>query len=96
MRCISIWIQGGVIKCVTLQVETCAFKVFQKHYSYKEIAIPKAQFTGEVGYFVPFFSDRGKNVFLVAKLLPAGVKGLVVCGILAALMSSLASIDGNR
>ncbi len=29
---------------------------------------------------------------LVTKLLPAGVKGLVVCGILAALMSSLASL----
>ncbi|MBO4664788.1 MAG: sodium:solute symporter [Bacteroidaceae bacterium] len=29
---------------------------------------------------------------LVSKLLPAGVKGLVVCGILAALMSSLASL----
>lgn len=29
---------------------------------------------------------------LVAKLLPAGVKGLIVCGILAALMSSLASL----
>jgi SSS family solute:Na+ symporter len=29
---------------------------------------------------------------LVAKLLPAGFKGLVVCGILAALMSSLASL----
>ena len=29
---------------------------------------------------------------LVAKLLPAGVKGMVVCGILAALMSSLASL----
>ncbi|MDR1672985.1 MAG: sodium:solute symporter [Bacteroidales bacterium] len=29
---------------------------------------------------------------LVAKLLPAGIKGLVVCGILAALMSSLASL----
>ena len=29
---------------------------------------------------------------LLAKLLPAGVKGLVVCGILAALMSSLASL----
>ena len=29
---------------------------------------------------------------LVAKLLPAGVKGLVVCGILAALMSSLSSL----
>ena len=29
---------------------------------------------------------------LVTKLLPAGVKGMVVCGILAALMSSLASL----
>ncbi len=29
---------------------------------------------------------------LVSKLLPAGVKGLVVCGILAALMSSLSSL----
>lgn len=29
---------------------------------------------------------------LVAKLLPAGLKGLVVCGIIAALMSSLASL----
>jgi SSS family solute:Na+ symporter len=29
---------------------------------------------------------------LVAQLLPAGIKGLVVCGILAALMSSLASL----
>ncbi len=29
---------------------------------------------------------------MVAKLLPAGIKGLVVCGILAALMSSLASL----
>lgn len=40
----------------------------KKYYSYKEIAIPKAQFTGEVGYFVPFFSDRGKNVFFSAGL----------------------------
>lgn len=39
----------------------------KKHYSYKEIAIPKAQFTGEIGYFVPFFSDRDKNVFLDRK-----------------------------
>ena len=29
---------------------------------------------------------------LVAKLLPAGLKGVIVCGILAALMSSLASL----
>ena len=30
----------------------------KKHYSYKEIAIPKAQFTGEAGYFVQLFSVR--------------------------------------
>ena len=40
----------------------------KKHYSYKDVAIPKAQFTGEVGYFVPFISDRGKNVFFSAGL----------------------------
>jgi SSS family solute:Na+ symporter len=49
------------------------------------------------GGFLPL--DANGNVLsdaafptLVAKLLPAGVKGLVVCGILAALMSSLASL----
>ena len=43
---------------------------------------------------VPFTMDSADAAFpsLVAKLLPAGVKGLVVCGILAALMSSLASL----
>ena len=45
---------------------------------------------GAIPDFVPFW---GKSLeTLVAKLLPAGVKGLVVCGILAALMSSLASL----
>ena len=39
-----------------------------KEYTYESKAIPKAQFTGEVGYFVPFFSDRGKNVFFSAGL----------------------------
>jgi SSS family solute:Na+ symporter len=50
------------------------------------------------GGFLPMLAD-GTTVnadaafpTLVAKLLPAGVKGLVVCGILAALMSSLASL----
>lgn len=38
----------------------------KKHYSYKEIAIPKAQFTGEVGYFVPFFSEPGQERVLLA------------------------------
>lgn len=43
---------------------------------------------------VPFTMTSADAAFptLVAKLLPAGVKGLVVCGILAALMSSLASL----
>lgn len=47
--------------------------------------------------FLPILANGMHNAdasfpTLVAKLLPAGVKGLVVCGILAALMSSLASL----
>ncbi len=47
--------------------------------------------------FLPMLANGAVNAdaafpTLVAKLLPAGVKGLVVCGILAALMSSLASL----
>lgn len=43
---------------------------------------------------VPFTMTSADAAFptLVATLLPAGVKGMVVCGILAALMSSLASL----
>jgi len=49
------------------------------------------------GGFLPLLENGTHNAdaafpTLVAKLLPAGVKGLVVCGILAALMSSLASL----
>lgn len=49
------------------------------------------------GGFLPMLDNGIHNAdaafpTLVAKLLPAGVKGLVVCGILAALMSSLASL----
>ena len=49
------------------------------------------------GGFLPLLPDGTPNAdaafpTLVAKILPAGVKGLVVCGILAALMSSLASL----
>ncbi|MDR2816373.1 MAG: sodium:solute symporter [Proteiniphilum sp.] len=49
------------------------------------------------GGFLPLMANGAYNAdaafpSLVAKLLPAGVKGLVVCGILAALMSSLASL----
>jgi len=51
----------------------------------------------KTGSFLPMLSTGGLNTdaafpTLVAKLLPAGVKGLIVCGILAALMSSLASL----
>ena len=51
----------------------------------------------KTGSFLPMMSNGVANTdaafpTLVAKLLPAGVKGLVVCGILAALMSSLASL----
>lgn len=47
--------------------------------------------------FLPLLDSGAPNAdaafpTLVAKLLPAGVKGLIVCGILAALMSSLASL----
>ena len=49
------------------------------------------------GGFLPMLANGNPNAdaafpTLVAKLLPAGMKGLVVCGILAALMSSLASL----
>lgn len=49
------------------------------------------------GSFLPLLTNGNLNTdaafpTLVAKLLPAGVKGLIVCGILAALMSSLASL----
>lgn len=51
----------------------------------------------KTGSFLPLMESGIHNAdaafpTLVAKLLPAGVKGLVVCGILAALMSSLASL----
>jgi SSS family solute:Na+ symporter len=49
------------------------------------------------GGFLPLLANGAHNAdaafpTLVSKLLPAGIKGLVVCGILAALMSSLASL----
>ena len=52
----------------------------------------------KLGSFLPLDPVTGHAISdaafptLVAKLLPAGVKGLIVCGILAALMSSLASL----
>lgn len=33
-----------------------------KEYAYEGEAIPKAQFTGEIGYFIPVFSDKGRNI----------------------------------
>lgn len=59
------------------------------------IAFALNQKTG--GGFLPTLDNGNLNTdaafpTLVAKLLPAGVKGLIVCGILAALMSSLASL----
>jgi SSS family solute:Na+ symporter len=51
----------------------------------------------KTGSFLPLLANGQHNAdaafpTLVTKLLPAGMKGLVVCGILAALMSSLASL----
>ena len=51
----------------------------------------------KTGSFLPLLPNGNVNSdaafpTLVAKLLPAGIKGLIVCGILAALMSSLASL----
>ena len=36
----------------------------QKDYTYRGEVVPKAQFTGEAGYFVPLAADRGRNVVL--------------------------------
>ena len=38
----------------------------QKDYVYRGDIIPRSQFTGEVGYFIPVFPDRGWNVCLSA------------------------------
>ena len=51
----------------------------------------------KTGSFLPVLDNGMHNAdaafpTMVAKLLPAGIKGLVVCGILSALMSSLASL----
>lgn len=37
----------------------------QKDYLYNEVAIPKVQFAGEIGYYAPLLSDRGRNVRLL-------------------------------
>ncbi|MBD5301369.1 MAG: sodium/solute symporter [Bacteroides sp.] len=60
-------------------------------------AIHQQQVTAGGEGFLPMLANGNVNSdaafpTLVAKLLPAGVKGLIVCGILAALMSSLASL----
>jgi len=58
------------------------------------IAFALHQKTGSFLPLTPTGDPNSDAAFptLVAKLLPAGVKGLIVCGILAALMSSLASL----
>jgi len=61
------------------------------------IAFALHQKTLADGGFLPMLTEGVANAdaafpTLVSKLLPTGVKGLVVCGILAALMSSLASL----
>ena len=43
----------------------------QKDYLYGPQVIPKAHFTGEIGYFLPLLSDRGHNV-----CLKLGISGL--------------------
>lgn len=44
----------------------------QKDYRYGQQVIPKAQFTGEIGYMMPLIADRGHNVRLML-----GISGLV-------------------
>ena len=36
----------------------------QKDYTYRGEVVPKAQFTGEAGYFHPLVADRGRNIVL--------------------------------
>lgn len=44
----------------------------QKDYTYEREVIPKAQFTSEIGYFIPVLSDRGRNVCLRVGLSALG------------------------
>ena len=43
-----------------------------KEYTYEGKAIPKAQFTGELGYFIPVLADKGRNVCLRVGLSALG------------------------
>lgn len=36
----------------------------QKHYGYRNVSIPRAQFTAEGGYYLKFLSDPSKTLFL--------------------------------
>ena len=36
----------------------------QKHYGYRNVALPRAQFTAEGGYYLKFLSDPSKTLFL--------------------------------
>lgn len=50
----------------------------QKDYVYRGDIIPRSQFTGEVGYYVPLFADRGWNVCLSAGI--TGFAGYEIFG----------------
>lgn len=68
------WKSGGECHYFTSLALTCTNRnhtywlfgmdYLQKDYTYEREVIPKAQFTGEIGYFIPVFSDRGRNVCL--------------------------------
>lgn len=34
-----------------------------KNYTYKQVSVPVNQFTGEIGYYISFFSDQRKTFF---------------------------------
>ncbi len=36
----------------------------QKHYGYRDVSLPRAQFTAEGGYYLKFLSDPSKTLFL--------------------------------
>ena len=44
----------------------------QKDYPYKTVNLPMAQFTGEVGYVVPLFSNRKRSLVCSSGLSAAG------------------------
>lgn len=43
-----------------------------KDYLYKTDRVPKVQISAEAGYFIPLFSNRGKDIFFSAGLSALG------------------------